>query len=163
MMLEGGIMFKEVTKRFQGQYTRIENKEQFDQAIKKLTEMFNQLGYIEIKVNTKKNRTLTQNAALHVYYRNLADALNDAGMDVRKTLKPSFYMMWTPNLVKELLWKPIQEALTGQKSTTKIERADPSKVYDVLHNKLTDWGIDVPFPSVESIGNYDYEYENKEV
>ena len=33
-------------------------------------------------------RTEQQNKALHVYYRILADELNDKGLDMRKVLKP---------------------------------------------------------------------------
>ena len=155
-------MFKEVTQRFQGEFSCIENEEQLKIAIEKIQGIFKRDGFIKIKVDTKKNRTLTQNAAMHVYFKNVADALNDQNMDVRKTLRADFHMPWSQALVKELLWKPIAEIVTGNKSTTKLERTDPSKIYDILHNKLTDWGVDVPFPSVESIGDTDYEYENKE-
>ena len=34
-----------------------------------------------------KARTLTQNKALHFYYEHLAQELNDAGLDIQKTLR----------------------------------------------------------------------------
>lgn len=156
-------MFKEVTQRFQGEFSCIENEEQLKIAIEKIQGIFKRDGFIKIKVDTKKNRTLTQNAALHLYFEQVATALTEQNMDVRKTLRADFHMDWNKHLVKELLWKPIAEIVTGNKSTTKLERTDPSKIYDILHNKLTDWGVDVPFPSVESIGDTDYEYENTKV
>lgn len=36
----------------------------------------------------KRERTLTQNRAIHLWFTMLADALNDAGLDMRTVLKP---------------------------------------------------------------------------
>ena len=163
MTLGESIVFKEVTQRFQGEFSCIENEEQLKIAIEKIQNIFKRDGFIKVKVDTKNNRTLTQNAALHVYFKNVSQGLNDQNMSVRKTLREDFEMDWTPNLVKELLWKPIQEIVLGTKSTTKLEKKDPSHVYDILHRKLTEWGVNVPFPSVENIGDADYEYENTKV
>ena len=98
----------------------------------------------------RKPRTLSQNAALHLYYRMLAEALNDAGLDARKTLKPEIEIPWTPEMIKDLLWRPIQEAMTGKHSTTELNTVDPSEIYQVLDRHLGEkFGLHVPFPSYE--------------
>ena len=98
----------------------------------------------------RKPRTLSQNAALHLYYRMLAEALNDAGLDARKTLKPEIEIPWTPEMIKDLLWRPIQEAMTGKHSTTELNTVDPSEIYQVLDRHLGEkFGLHVPFPSHE--------------
>jgi len=99
-----------------------------------------------------KPRTTTQNAALHKYFDQLAEALNDAGYDMRKTLKQSIDIPWTKDSVKNFLWKPIQESMTGEKSTTKLSTVDPSIVYETLNRHTAEkLGVSVPFPSMETM------------
>ena len=46
-------------------------------------------------------RTDKQNKSLHLYFVLLADALNDAGLDMRKTLKPGVEIPWNYKTVKD--------------------------------------------------------------
>lgn len=55
-------------------------------------------------------RTKQQNRALHVLFRMMSDLLNENGLDMRKTLKPGVDIPWSPEAVKEFLWRPVQEA-----------------------------------------------------
>ena len=71
-----------------------------------------------------KQRTLNQNSALHLFYDLLAECLNDAGFDMKKTLKPEVDIPWTGDLVKTHLWKPIQLSLLGKKSTTELTKEE---------------------------------------
>lgn len=99
----------------------------------------------------RKQRTLTQNAALHVWCQQCAQTLNDAGLDARKTLKPEVEISWTPEMVKNLLWRPVQEAMTGKKSTTELNTVDPSEIYEVLNRYFSEkFGIFIPWPSNEN-------------
>lgn len=96
----------------------------------------------------RKQRTLSQNAALHLYCRRLAEALNDAGYDMQKTLKPGVSIPWNENLVKELIWRPVQEAMTDKHSTTELNTKDPSEIYEVLNRHMSEkFGISVSWPS----------------
>ena len=98
-----------------------------------------------------KQRTLTQNNALHLYFDMLAEALNDAGLDMRKTLKHDIEIPWTRENVKNHLWRPIQKALTEKHSTTELDRIEPSQIYEVLNRHLADkFKVHVPFPSEET-------------
>jgi len=93
-------------------------------------------------------RSLKQNASLHVLFSELADALNNAGLDQRVVLKPSVEIPWNLESVKSNLWKPIQKAVTHKDSTTELDSVEIDKVYDILMRHLgTKFGIFVDFPA----------------
>lgn len=100
----------------------------------------------------KDKRTLTQNRAMHKYFTQLAEALNDGGLDMKRTLKPEIDIPWSGATVKKFLWKPIQDAILDKDSTTELDTKEPSLVYETLNRHLSEkFGIHVPFPSVEEI------------
>lgn len=93
--------------------------------------------YLEIDFRRKaKQRTLTQNGAMHLFFEWLADTLNDAGLDMRKTLREGVEVPWTPASVKEHLWRPIQLAMTEKKSTADITTVEPTEIHAVLSRHL---------------------------
>ena len=101
-----------------------------------------------------KQRTESQNKALHLYFTKLAEMLNDAGLDMRKVLKPSISIPWTPQTIKENLWKPIMEFQLQKSSTTEMTTKDINEVYDVINRHLGEqFGISIEFPSQESLIN----------
>lgn len=98
-------------------------------------------------------RTIAQNRSLHLYFTLLSDELNTAGLDQRKVLKPSIQIPWTPESTKEMLWRPIQEAMFKKESTRELTSAEIDKVYDVLNRHLGETtGVYVGFPSEETKG-----------
>lgn len=95
----------------------------------------------------RSKRTTLQNAALHKYCSLLAEALNDAGYDMRRTIKPELEIPWNGDTVKEHLWKSIQKAMLGKESTTKLETGEVSQVYETLSRHMSGkFGVTVPFP-----------------
>tara|TARA_R110000787_G_scaffold50059_2_gene119613 strand:- start:50 stop:463 length:414 start_codon:yes stop_codon:yes gene_type:complete len=103
---------------------------------------------IEVNFTKRDSRTLAQNNALHLYFKHLSTALNDGGFTVEATLSKPLNMPWNENLVKELIWKPIQAQQTSETSTAKLNVIELSFIYDVLNDYLsTTKGIHVPFPS----------------
>ena len=101
-----------------------------------------------------KPRTDQQNRALHLYFSHLADILNDAGLDMRKVLKPSISIPWTPQTIKENLWKPVMEFQLQKSSTTEMTTKDIDVVYDTINRHLGEkFGITVEFPGIESLIN----------
>lgn len=96
-------------------------------------------------------RTGRQNNALHRFFRLLAADLNDAGLDMRKTLREDIEVPWTEELVKDHLWRPIQEAVVNKESTTDLEKQEVDEVYNVLNRHLGQrLGIHTPFPKDEA-------------
>ena len=87
---------------------------------------------------------------MHKYCSEIAESLNDAGYSVTKTLRHDVDIPWNGTLVKELLWRVIQEAMTGKHSTTELNTVDPSEIYEVLNRHLAEkFGISIPWPSNE--------------
>ncbi len=109
----------------------------------------------------EKQRTQQQNSSLHLFYTQLAEALNDAGLDMRKTLKPSIDIPWDSRTIKEYLWRPIQKAQIGKESTASLSTQDINKIYNTLNRHLGEtFGIYVPFPSIDTLLDQQRE-ENK--
>lgn len=99
----------------------------------------------------RPKRTNKQNAALHQYCRMLAKALNDAGFDMKRTLKADAEISWTEHAVKENLWRPVQKAMFGVESTTEPETGQYTQIYEVINRKIAQTtGVSVPWPSLES-------------
>ena len=99
-----------------------------------------------------EQRTLQQNKALHKFFELLANELNEAGLDMRKILKPEIDIPWTTISVKNFLWRPIQEVMLGKHSTTELDKLQEiDKIYETLNRFLGEkWGLHVEFPSIEN-------------
>ena len=110
----------------------------------------------------KAQRTKLQNRAMHLYFTLLAKALNDSGLDMKKVLKPTVEISWTKQNVKEYLWRPIQDALKLKKSTTELNTAEVSEVWEVLNRHFGEkFGIHVDFPHIENTDEYLSSLEKK--
>ena len=104
---------------------------------------------IEVKMG---KRTTAQNNAMHKYFTMLADALNDAGLDQVKTLKPGTEIPWEPSSVKKILWGSIMQAVTKKTRTRDLDIDEISKVYDVLNRHIAEkFGVMVMFPSKDTM------------
>ncbi len=99
----------------------------------------------------EQQRTPPQNRSLHLYCTLLANALNDAGLDMKKTLKPEIDIPWTCENVKNHLYKPILKSLTGKGSTIDMDTKDPSMVYEILNRFMGEkHGVTVEWPNRNS-------------
>lgn len=95
-------------------------------------------------------RTAKQSRALHLYFTHLADTLNDASLDMRKTLKPSIDIPWNGTTVKEYLWRPIMQAQLKKDSTTELENYEIDQVFNTITRHLAQaFGLQVDFPSYD--------------
>lgn len=100
----------------------------------------------EVDINNQKSRTLAQNRALHVYFNLLSEMLNNLHINYIKVV--DIDLNWTPNMVKDILWKPIQKELYKKESTTYLKREQIAEVYDILNRALIEkLDIYVEFPS----------------
>lgn len=80
----------------------------------------------------RKQRTLRQNRAMHKWFTQVAEYLNDAGLDQRKVLKESVDIPWTGEAIKKQLWKPLQNALLQKESTTELTKGEVGRVEELL-------------------------------
>ena len=96
-------------------------------------------------------RTTLQNRSLHLYIRRLAEAMDEAGYDMRTVIQVPIHP--TPENVKELMIKPIMNALYPEiTSTTELSTAQVSEVYETVNRATAErLGIGVHFPSEEEM------------
>ena len=129
------------------------NTETIDQAKEEIKKKFKNA---KIK-HLEKNRTDQQNRALHLYFTLLADALNDAGFDMKKTIRKDVDIAWSGISVKEYLWRPIQKTYLQEKSTTRLKTGDIDKIYDILNKIIGErTGVHISFPSIDNFREEDY-------
>ena len=97
-------------------------------------------------------RTPQQNKALHKYFEILPEALNDAGLEMKAVFEiKEVDVPWSKETVKEVLWRPIQLAMTEKGSTTELTSGEPNRIYEVLDRHLSEkFGLHVEFPHEES-------------
>lgn len=98
--------------------------------------------------NVKQSKTEKQFKALHLWFKLLADELNEKGFDQKKIIQVD--IPWNEYSVKERLWRPTQMTMTGKKSTTRLNRNEIDPIYDVINRAIierTKGKVEVPpFP-----------------
>jgi len=100
-----------------------------------------------METSSEKHRTLQQNKALHKYLAELAEALNDAGLDMKAVLKPGVSIPWTMEMAKEHIWKPVQNIMLDKDSTTELSTTDVDAIYQVISRHMAEkFGVSVAFP-----------------
>lgn len=126
-------------------------KEEAEQAMSLLTKAIIDGSKVEI-VKKSNFMTITQNAALHLMFEQLAHELNSQGLDQRKVLKESIEIPWTKDSIKEYLWRPIQEAKFDTTSTTDLKTNEIDEVFKILQRHLNQkLNIGIEFPSIETL------------
>lgn len=124
------------------------NHPELAEMVNKNNEVFGQPESVKVVTKEEQQRTIQQNKAMHKYFELLAKALNDAGYDMKKTLKQEVEIPWTKEMVKEHLWRPIQEIMLAKHSTTEMDTKGPSEIYAVLDRHLSSkTGVHVEFPT----------------
>lgn len=102
------------------------------------------------KMNT---RTTKQNSALHLYFTMISSQLNEIGLEFHYTgLKGQILTTrYTPEVVKNFFWRPIQIALFDIKSTKKINTQQINEIVDVVAKFFGEKGVLIQFPSIETL------------
>ena len=120
-------------------------------------------GMFEIKIaKIRSKRTVQQNNALHLYFELLANALNDAGFDMKKVIRKEIDIPWNRMTVKEYIWRPVQKTFLRKNSTTKLDKTkEIDQIYEIVNKTISErCGISIPFPSIED-KNYQKELADK--
>ena len=119
-----------------------------DQFLEYAEKLFEDHKYVTFTWVIGKKRSQAQNNALHLWLAHLAGELNDAGLDMKKTLKPEAEIPWTADRAKEFLWRPIQKVVLEKESTTEPTTSELVQVYEVLNRHLAaKFGVSVPWPT----------------
>jgi len=96
------------------------------EAKEKVSEEMSMKGITQFEVRIlDEKRTGHQNDTLHLYFTQLAEALNDAGFDLRKTIKEGIDIPWTKDI--DAIYKIVNRTIARRT------------------------GVSVPFPSIEEL------------
>ena len=97
-----------------------------------------------------KPYTDAQRRSLWLFFRQLADSLNLAGLDQRKVLKPTYNLPWTAQSIHDHIFIPVLEAMYSKKTMTKLEKLEEiSNVHEVIMRELGEkHGVEyIPLPA----------------
>jgi hypothetical protein len=105
--------------------------------------------------NLPNKRSSQQNRSLHLLFTNIAFELNRLGLEFTYTGIKGLKMQTTysPEIVKDFLWRPLQIALIGKESTTKLTSADIESIFLILGRWFSEQGVVIEFPSIETLIN----------
>lgn len=102
--------------------------------------------------NLPKKRSPAQNRALHVLFSIISDQLNEIGDTFKiDILGHEFESRYTPEIIKEYMWKPIQETMFGIKSTKDLNTKMINEIVDSINLLFSKWGVDVGFPHYDRL------------
>ena len=97
-------------------------------------------------------RTTLQNSALHLWFKQVADILNENGYDMRIFIREGIDVPWNERSFKDYIWRPAQKAVMGERSTTRLKTKDIDRIYDIINKAIGERsGLHIPFPSIETL------------
>lgn len=124
----------------------VDSKEKAEFFIAFIKDQF-QSGTILTYSIKQENRTERQNSAMHLWFRQISEELNDCGCWVRHPFSDTLEIPFTDVLVKEMLYKPIIKAMYDKNSTGKLTVRELSESAEVLVRWLSEnKQVYVPFP-----------------
>ena len=98
----------------------------------------------------KMDRTYKQNRTIHLLFRRMAEALNEAGFEIAHPFKPSLEIPWSEESVKDLLYKPIITSYFKVDRSSLLDTAQLSESMEILVDAVNrNTGVYVPIPSQE--------------
>ena len=96
------------------------------------------------------NRTNRQNATVHLLFRRMATALNEAGFEISHPFKPDLEIPWSEHSVKELLYRPIITSYFKVEQSSALDTTQISESMEILVDAVNrNTGVYVPIPSQE--------------
>ena len=89
--------------------------------------------------------TEAQTHAMWLWAEQVADFLNQAGLDQRVVLNPAMPIPWTKTAVVDQMWRPVQKAMTGETSTKKLKKNEVSDIHETIHRYIAQsQGVNLP-------------------
>ena len=110
---------------------------------------------VEIK-KIKKTRSSQQNKSLHLWFTLLAEALNDAGYDMKSLIREGIKIPCTDYYLKKEIFKPTILQMYGKESTSQLTTKEITEVYEFVDKVIAErTGVHVDWPCIENlINNY---------
>ena len=100
----------------------------------------------------KIGRTNLQNRSLHLYFKLIANALNDAGIDQRILMNSFKYGFKVPNteVSTKMLFQRIAGVIHGEDKTHRLSTKEIQQTYEAMDMGLSQkHGVHIPWPSLE--------------
>ena len=122
----------------------------------KANEYFKKLMDSECKFELKKvsnTRSSQLNRAMHLYYTFISSELNGLGLEFEYTglMIKGLSSRYTPLIVKEFIWRPIQIAMFDITSTKDMNSNQINEIIDVIVSYFGNKGINLQFPNIEKL------------
>lgn len=97
----------------------------------------------------KPTRSSLQNRSIHLFFRWIADSLNEKHLYFNQNFfNPDFEIEWNSEMVKNLIWRPIQKSYMGEKSTTKLKSNEIGEIAEIIQKNFSEkFGIILNFPN----------------
>lgn len=127
----------------------LKNESQKREAFAKLEYHAKNGHTVDLK-KIENSRTSQQNRALHLYFEHVANALVDVGFDycyVNPISGEIIRIPFTKDLVKEYIWKPLQDKMFQIDSTTQLTTPMINGILEVLSLWLGEKNKEVNFPN----------------
>jgi len=108
-------------------------------------------GTVFVTVKKVKNpRTVLQNRSAHLYFRMMADGLNNAGIDqvaLMKSFKEGFKIPNTMESIKGLFSR-VAAVMLGEERTSRLSTKEIQQIYEAVDRGMNQkFGITYPWPS----------------
>lgn len=124
----------------------VDTQEKADFFILFIKDQLGSGNLITYNIKTER-RSDRQNAAIHLWFRHIADQLNEAGHYCRHPFNDDFEIPFTEITVKELLFKPVITAMWDKAKTSDLEVKELSESSEALVRWLSsNKGIYCPLP-----------------
>ena len=108
-----------------------------------------------VDINNSDKRTLAQNRSLHLWFTQISDKLNKDSFAIQDVIKLN--TKWSPEKIKELIFKPVIKSLYNKESSTKLNKDEFELIIDTIIRALGTKGIECPdFPNREDLENITY-------
>lgn len=131
-------------------------------AYDRLTQVLSQYIEVDTLPTVQEVVSVGLKKGLPMYFKIVADAMNDAGADMRVALKGTKQVWWDKLTVKDFIWRPVQKAMLGTDSTRQLLTDQIDPVYDTVNRHLGKHIDTVLFPSIEDIIiQYNYEKDTR--
>lgn len=109
----------------------------------------------EVEITIKKvtkQRTSLQNRSAHLWHTQVAEAFNEAGLDIKMVLSKDLEHPWNGILVKELIWRKAQTSMYGKRSSKQLTTKEQTEVFEVINRYIgEEFGIHVPWPCIDTL------------
>ena len=99
-------------------------------------------------------RTKQQNKAMHKYFEEVADVLNENGI-AQSVFLENLEVDYTKETIKDI-WRAIVKKKFGKESTADLTTKELQDVFEEFNRHLAKFGLHIPFPSFAA--DYDEEF-----